>query len=73
MTQPQAVKLTLHVGNVVLGIRPGMLPCLACMLFRWQPKSVISHRVKDVVANHSLVARKNIRADVTERMTDVQP
>ncbi len=72
MTQAEPPELTAHVGDVVLGVDPRMLTGLAGMFLRWKTERVVSHGVEHVVTCHPLVASEHVRADVAERMADVQ-
>ena len=51
----------------------GMLAGLDGILFRRQSECIPAHRVKDIEAEETFVARDDIRGGVAFRMADVEP
>ena len=73
MGQTQPAELTTVVRDVGLGGGPGMLPLLHRVLLGRQAERVEAQRVQHIRPGHPAVAAVHVGADVTERVTDVQP
>ena len=72
VAKPQLLQLFSVAVDVLFRGDGGMLPCLDGILLRRQTKTVVPHGVQDVEPFVALVARKDIRRDVSERVSDMK-
>ena len=69
----QAAQLGLDGQDVGLGGDPRVLPRLDGVLLGGQAEGVVAHRVQHVVAVHPAEPAGHVRAQVAQRVADVQP
>ena len=70
--QPQPPQLAAHDDHVVLGRLARVLAGLHGVLLGGQPERVVAQAVQDVLAEHPVEAGIHVRADVAQRVADVQ-
>ena len=70
--QAHAAQLAAHVRDVLVRGDGRVLAGLDGVLLGGQAESVVAHRVQDVVALHTAVARQRVGRDVAERVPHVQ-
>ena len=66
------IQLLTIASDVLFGSHCRVLTCLNCILLGWQTKCVVAHWVQHIVATQALIARVDVRCDVTEWVTYVQ-
>ena len=72
MTQAQHAQLTTHVFNIRHRGRAWVRTGLNSVLLRWQTESVITQSVQNVLAQHAVIARKDVSCDITQWVTNVK-
>ena len=72
MTQTQATKLALHVLDVRHRGGTRVSAGLYCVLLGGQAERVVTQRMQDICALHTMEARKYVRGDITQRVPHVQ-
>ena len=72
MPKPQCVELASHILDIRHRCRPGVRARLDGVLLSRQPEGVVAERVQNILAQHSVVAREDIRGDVAQRVPHVQ-
>ena len=73
VAEPEPVELAGHVGDVGLGVGPGVLAGLAGVFLGREPEGVEAHGVQHVEPGHPLEPGVDVGGDVAEGMADVQP
>ena len=72
MAQAQHAQLTPHVFNIRHRGRAWVRTSLNSVLLRWQTESVITQSVQNVLAQHAVIARKDVSCDITQWVTNVK-
>ncbi len=72
VSESEASQLAAHVGDVRLGVHPGVHPGGDRMLLGREAEAVVPERVQHVEAAHPLVAGEHVGADVAERVANVK-
>ncbi len=73
IAEPKRLKLAAESPDIPRRGHTGMLPCFYGELLGWQSKGVPTHRVQDIVAQHAVMARQDVRRRVALDVPDMKP
>ena len=72
MPESQCVELASHILDIRHRRRPRVRARLDRVLLSRQTEGIVAERVQNILAQHSVVARKDIRGDVAQWVSHVQ-